>query len=444
MRGLNVLIKKEVKELIRDPKILLGTILAPLIMFPAMGLLMNVAMRTAIEKGIMERITLTMIALDKGTYTDMLKKYLINNGVELIEIPEKEIDIAINKSVEVGATALIVVPEGFSTNIDLGKRANLKVYSILNSISLAESAKQSRVSALLEGFSKELSMMLIERGMPERDPEVVLRPLVSNYISILRGKRIEAPPQLLSSLMTSQYMMPWLVFIVLISAAHLSATSMAMEKEEKTLEVLMTLPVSRFTILLSKLAGPSIVALLASLSSIAGFKIYTDLMTFGDFMIFGAEIGDVSVKVNIPTEPSTMYLLYTMIGITFFLSIMATLALALALSVFTQDVRSAQELVGNVLVPLMIIPNMLLMFTEPEILPLPVRVFIYATPFSYPTLILKHAIYQEVPMIVLPGIIYLCLFTLIVLYFTAKLFSTERVITARITLFRRRSRRGVE
>jgi len=47
-------------------------------------------------------------------------------------------------------------------------------------------------------------------------------------------------------------------------------------------------------------------------------------------------------------------------------------------------------------------------------------------------------------MIILPGIVYLCLFTLIVLYFTAKLFSTERVITARITLFSRRSRRGVE
>ena len=437
MRGLNVLIKKEVKELIRDPKILLGMILAPLIMFPAMGLLINVTMRTAIEKG-MERITLTMMALDKGTYTDMLKKYLIDNGVELIEIPGKEIDIAINKSVEVGATALIVVPEEFSANIDLGKRANLRVYSILNSISLAESAKQSRVSALLEGFSKELSMMLIERGMPERDPEVVLRPLVSNYISVLRGKRIEAPPQLLFSLMTSQFMMPWLAFMVLISAANLSATSMAMEKEEKTLEVLMTLPVSRFTILLSKLAGPSIVALLASLSSIAGFKIYMD------FMIFRAEIGDVSVKINIPTEPSTMYLLYTMIGITFFLSIMATLALALALSVFTQDVRSAQQLVGNVLVPLMIIPSIVLMFIEPEMLPLPVRVFIYALPFSYPTLILKHAIYQEVSMIILPGIVYLCLFTLIVLYFTAKLFSTERVITARITLFRRRSRRGVE
>ena len=41
LKGFGNILVKELKELIRDPKILLGMIIVPLIMFPILGAVMN-------------------------------------------------------------------------------------------------------------------------------------------------------------------------------------------------------------------------------------------------------------------------------------------------------------------------------------------------------------------------------------------------------------------
>jgi len=47
LKGFGTLLLKELKELIRDPKILLGFVIVPLIMFPVLGYVMNLSMQTA-------------------------------------------------------------------------------------------------------------------------------------------------------------------------------------------------------------------------------------------------------------------------------------------------------------------------------------------------------------------------------------------------------------
>jgi len=47
--ALSNLVKKEIKEMLRDPKILLGMVLMPLIVFPIMGAAINMSTST-IEK----------------------------------------------------------------------------------------------------------------------------------------------------------------------------------------------------------------------------------------------------------------------------------------------------------------------------------------------------------------------------------------------------------
>ena len=45
-KGLRIIVVKEVKELARDPKILLSMIIVPLIMFPLMGFAIQTSMDT--------------------------------------------------------------------------------------------------------------------------------------------------------------------------------------------------------------------------------------------------------------------------------------------------------------------------------------------------------------------------------------------------------------
>ena len=68
------IVQKEVKELIRDPRILLGIILVPLLMFPLMGFMMRVSQEAAMES--MKNISVAVIDLDKGVFAQNLTDIL--------------------------------------------------------------------------------------------------------------------------------------------------------------------------------------------------------------------------------------------------------------------------------------------------------------------------------------------------------------------------------
>ena len=60
---------------------------------------------------------------------------------------------------------------------------------------------------------------------------------------------------------------------------QIAATSVAVEKEEKTLETLLTVPVDRFAILMGKLSSTIIVSGVAALTIMIGYNYMLGSMT---------------------------------------------------------------------------------------------------------------------------------------------------------------------
>ncbi|GAI40849.1 unnamed protein product, partial [marine sediment metagenome] len=78
MGSLQSLVVKEVKELVRDPKILIGVILMPLIMFPVMGQSISIS-----QKSVMQAMITASFAIydeDQGQEATELKDYLYRNN----------------------------------------------------------------------------------------------------------------------------------------------------------------------------------------------------------------------------------------------------------------------------------------------------------------------------------------------------------------------------
>jgi len=67
LKGFTTILIKELKELMRDPKILIGMIVLPLIMFPVLGLVMGYAVQTAQTET--QRTTLLVIDNDRGNWS---------------------------------------------------------------------------------------------------------------------------------------------------------------------------------------------------------------------------------------------------------------------------------------------------------------------------------------------------------------------------------------
>jgi len=429
-KGLFNVIVKEVKELVRDPTLLLGMIIVPLIIFPLMGFAVQTSMKAAEES--MGNISIAVMDFDKGTVAENLTTFLTTLNVTIVKVDDLNFTEAVNHVQQSNLTALIVIPLNFTNNITEGLKAELDVYTVFRGRGIAESTSSSMISTLLKSFEESLVFQKIVEEIPE-DPRTVLDPIDMSEKSIVKGKSVNIHPSVLFGLMMSQSMgMPIGIMMLLIFAMQLAATSVASEKEEKTLETLLTLPINRLTILAGKLTGSIIVAVVGAIAYIVGFTYY-----MGSFMgIMPAETGvDLATIGLAPTLLS-----YLLLGASLFVSLISALALAISISVFAEDVKGAQALVGP-LSMFLIFPMIFMMFTDIYALPFPLMIVLLAIPFTHPMLASKVAFTGDYLTAVM-GIVYVSIFTIAVLYIAARLFGTEKILTAKLKFKWLRKRKG--
>ena len=270
------LVVKEIKELVRDPKILIGVILMPLIMFPVMGQSISIS-----QKSMMQAMITASFAIydeDQGQEATELKDYLYRNNT-VITVEADSFEDALIDFQETNATALLYIREGYSENVSDGLKGNLKIYANLKTMTIAETSSSDSLSSLVNIYSYYSSISRIQNlliGIGEvGDPYVVRNPLSISYASIIKGNVLEiAPGSIVQLIMTQSVMLPLMVMVMLMFAIQMAATSIAIEKEQKTLETLMTLPVGRMTILSGKLAGSIVVAVGGAISYMIGFSYY--------------------------------------------------------------------------------------------------------------------------------------------------------------------------
>jgi ABC-2 type transport system permease protein len=131
---------------------------------------------------------------------------------------------------------------------------------------------------------------------------------------------------------------------------------------------------------------------------------------------------------------------YLLLGLSLFVTLLSALALAVIISAFAEDVRGAQAIVGNIY-PLIFIPSLLLMYLDVNALPIALRIFIYAIPFSHPIIAAKAVTLGDNLTAAL-GVVYVAAFTIIIMYVASRLFATEKILTAKLRFkgLRRRKR----
>jgi ABC-2 type transport system permease protein len=116
--------------------------------------------------------------------------------------------------------------------------------------------------------------------------------------------------------------------------------------------------------------------------------------------------------------------------------LLSALALAIAVSSFSEDVRSAQAVVGYFYF-ITFIPMIFLMYTDISMLPLPMRLVLLAIPYTHPMLAAKASFTGDYTTAIL-GIIYVTAFTLVVLYIAARIFTTEKILTIKLRFGRKK------
>jgi ABC-2 type transport system permease protein len=427
LRGFRNILIKELKELIRDPKILVGIIIIPVIMFPVLGLVIGYAEQTAMEQA--QKTRLLVLNNDGGNWSETFISYLQAAGAETTIVNNLTPQQLVNQGrlAENNATQFVEIPQGFTENLtkhfasDTKITAVVNVYGIFNIGGIFSNIGSSGITGLVYSFNRYVA------------PDV----LQTTQSSIIKGEiQQNVDPSTLSSLLISQsIILPIAIMILLTYSMQIAATSVAMEKEEKTLETLLTVPVDRFSILMGKLSSSALVAGLGAITYLVGYSYLFGSITSG-VSTTGASL-DLAALGLAPTA-----LGYILLGITLFVTLLAGLALAVIMSAFAEDVRGATALVGYVY-PLIFIPSFALIYIDINVLPLPIKAVLFAIPFSQPIIASKAVIAGDYLTTIL-GIIYVTAFTLVVMYIASRLFATEKILTAKMKFRRRGSKKTAE
>ena len=415
LKGFTTILLKEFKELIRDPKILVGMIIVPLIMFPVMGFIMGYAVDSV--EGQAQKSTVLVLNNDTGEWSQTFIDYLnVTMNVQTLNDISAQQVIDQKLLTNYNSTQFIEVPAGFSQNMtrhvngEYDIVASVNIYGVFQGGGIFSDLGSSILTVYVNAFNRAIA------------PDAVL----ATQTTIIKNQVQEGvDPATLSTLtMTQSLALPVTVMIMLTFSMQIAATSVAMEKEEKTLETLLTVPIDRFAILMGKVASTVIISGIATIAVLIGYSYMISSISMGI-----PNTGNIDL-VALGLVPSTFG--YIMLGISLFVTLLSALALAVILSTFSENVRGAQALVGNIY-PLIFIPSMVLMYLDINNLPAVIKAVLYAIPYSHPIIASKAVIMENYTTVVF-GIIYVSIFTVIIMYFASKVFSTEKILTAKLTL----------
>jgi len=416
MRRFKVLAMKEVMNLLRDKKLLFGLVVVPLILFPVLGQFTSVGMSSA--QGVTR---VAVVNLDSGTYGKLLVKTLnASPNVSLTLINAGSVNEAIEKAQNMGQNVLVVIPRDFSSKLSSSQTASVQVYGIFTRIGagMKESVSEGRVRNVINVLNREIAVIKLKM-IGVKNPNSFVEPVKAVSYSVVKGRVVDVPPSAVAAAISSQALsVPLIIFIMITLTSQMAAGSMAAEKENKTLETLLTLPVSRTTIVASKVFGTAVMGLIAAAAYMVGMRYY---------------LGSLSLKtsvslssVGLSMSPLGMILLALVV----FLAIVFSLSLAMLIAVFSEDVQTASTLVSAVVLPLAF-PSFVLMYTSIYSLPTSIRWLLLAIPFTHPIVDYRKLLMGDYSFVAL-SVLYLVVVAMVTLYITARVFSTEKVLTAHI------------
>lgn len=273
--------------------------------------------------------------------------------------------------------ALIEIPSDFSDSIYNNEQGKLNINWVVQGVGPFDGISSDVLDYVLNAVEKEISKIIITQEL-DLDPNLILNPLTTSQTTFLKEKEFRglSPNELINTFSTQSYLIPTLIMMIIMMSGSSIISSMGLEKENKTLETLLTLPVKRNYIILSKIIASTISGLILAAIYMVGMTYYMKSFSFSGVV----DLQAYNLTLNIYD--------YTLMGLSVFMSLLAGLSLCLALGSFAKDYKSAQSLLFPVTV-LAIFSMLMTMFMDFSTMPTFIKIFIFIIPFSHPMMAMK-------------------------------------------------------
>ena len=427
MKKFFVLVKKEIKELLT-----IQMILPLIIMVIVFGFIGQIMSKETAKIAAPQPILL--LNQDTQDSLDVISNILKKNNFVVSVFDKNDVSVAITEARDKRIPVLMVIPEKFSQGLNDFQPQQLSVYKVVQNFSLLASTRYNMVDQVVKNINSYFSDEWIKEGTRAAEPEVLKNPIGTKEFVSIDDKVANVPFSLVLGFIQKQTtFIPIVLFLVIIMAAQMVAMTVANEKENKTFEILLSSPISRKTIIFAKLVGAGIVALLFAATYMIGFKYYMQGMT-GGALSGGAADGIASSLQALGVVVTPMG--YVLLGSSLFLGVLVALAIAIILGILADSVKSVQAVTTPLMV-FILLPYLLINFTDFSALAPAAKWLIYAIPFSHPFLAVENLMTQNYVSIMI-GIAYQAAIFLFFVVLATKIFSSDKVLTLKLNFKRKK------
>jgi ABC-2 type transport system permease protein len=403
------IIKKEFKELF-----ILSTLLPIVVIAIVFGLVGN--MIGNIGERMEEKPVIGIVDMDSGEFSDIAMSVLSEKAEVIYDGSDAE--EGLEEVREENGVALLVIPENFSQSIYANQPGQIEIYWMMKGAGMMDSISSSVVEGLIQAVNQGISTKLVQEDS-SFDPALVLDPTQRVDTTFFKGKEIDglSPSQLDNMLNSQSIVIPIVIMMLIIMAGASVISSMGLEKENKTLETLLTLPVRRSHIVIGKMVGSALVGMIMAAIYMIGFSRY-----MSSFQSSNINLADFGLALGMQD--------YLLVGISLFVALLAGLSLCIVLGTFAKNYRSAQALVFPI-TALAMISMFITMFKDFDTIPVVLRILVFAIPFSHPMMAMRALMLDNYPLVI-GGIAYNAVFTVIMIAVAVRIFSSDRLLTGSV------------
>lgn len=443
MSDLSNIVRKEVKELLTPGSV--ASVLIMMVLFASLGGLIGEEVQ---KSAVLPTVGIAnsedqSIETDYGTWDayDILIRFYLISGDKRIT-PENVTDFVIKmdkgdileQMESTGATVVLVLDDDFKKNIEdsieaamsgeggIYKKGDIYQYYLYQpSGMIGGTVSSTTTSYIVQYMNSNLSNFLMI-GEDAGFINFLKTPVYGSHtVTYINGEPYEdVTPSDISEALTGQTMfIPMIIMIIIMMVGSIVISSMGSEKENKTLETLLTLPISRTTIVTGKIIAAAAVGLIFGLAYMVGMGLYIGSVTAMAVGGSGIDIGSFGLALGLTD--------YALIGLSMFLSIACALGICMILGAFAKNYKSAQTMTMPLSI-LAIIPMFITMFSGWYGSNIIIKAVLFVIPFSHP-MMAPEALLNGDMTLVLAGLVYMAVFALISILITVKLYKSDILIT---------------
>lgn len=314
-RAALVILKKELRETLRDRRTVALMVLLPVVLYPA--LLLLVAQVAGAQKAELESRTARVAVMGEAPPETLVDALGAIEGLDRVTPPDGTPEAAIAAD---ETDVVLVLEPGFTAAQSADTTGTVTVV-VDQTSEMSRLAHERLDDALKSWRTQVLDARLSARGLPPG----FARPLEATV-------RNAAPPSQMGGFVLSQIVPLLLILTVILGAFHPAVDLTAGEKERGTLQTLLTAPVRSTDIVAGKFLAVCVMALLAGAVNIGSIG-----LVFGQATSMLAEDGPA---LELSLSAGTLLLLFvTVVAMGMFFS-----ALMMTVAVLARSYKEAQHI----------------------------------------------------------------------------------------------------